>query len=807
MTLFQRSMNARSETSKSRRLRGKAHRVLTAVREVGRRRLALTTLSACLALMVNLSCGLLAGWAQDQSRGGSAKAEMEAGKMLFQEGKFPQAVLRFDRVAKLYEEQGKKTDQAQALIYLAEALHQVGWYDQGMASMRVALDLAKQEQDQPLMAVVLGRMGNTSMVRGNMAQAEEFLKQGLAVARQAQSSSLAASLLNDLGNVLATQERYSDALAAYTESTILADGMGNQLLALSGLINAARVAMKEGKAEEAIERLDVASTRVPSLPDSHENAHALINMGLAYREMMENSPATADRPAKRAEQSFQQAATIAEGIDDQRMISFAWGYLGQIYEHERHWEEALTVTRRATLAAQQSQALDSLYQWEWQTGRLLHAMNQPADAIAAYQRAITALQPIRHEMSSEFFVRGQSFRERLGPLFTGLADLLLQQAALPQSSSQEEALLRQARDTVEMFKANELQDYFGDDCVQTAQQGQTIVDAIGANTAVIYPIMLPDRLELLVSMGKQLKRFAVPVNQSAFVQEVRTFRRLLEKRTTRQYLPHAKQLYEWMVKPLEGALAEKGITTLVFVPDGPLRTIPLAPLHDGRQFLIEKYAVALTPGLKLTDPHPIDRSNLKILSVGLTQSVHGFSALPYVENELDDIRELFGGSRLVDQEFILPALEHAMKQTPFTVVHIASHGQFSQDVDKTFVLAFDGEMTMDQLDQLIGLYQFRDQPLDLLTLSACQTAAGNDQAALGLAGVAIKAGARSALATLWFINDKSSSDLVTEFYRQLKDPAISKAVAMQRAQMKLLQDPVYQHPGYWAPFLLLNNWL
>ena len=114
---------------------------------------------------------------------------------------------------------------------------------------------------------------------------------------------------------------------------------------------------------------------------------------------------------------------------------------------------------------------------------------------------------------------------------------------------------------------------------------------------------------------------------------------------------------------------------------------------------------------------------------------------------------------------------------------------------------------MDRLDELIGLYQFRETPLDLLTLSACETAAGDDRAALGLAGVAVKAGARSALATLWFINDKATSKLVTEFYRQLQDSSLSKAAALQKAKRKLIDHPTYQHPGYWSPFLLINNWL
>jgi CHAT domain-containing protein len=152
-------------------------------------------------------------------------------------------------------------------------------------------------------------------------------------------------------------------------------------------------------------------------------------------------------------------------------------------------------------------------------------------------------------------------------------------------------------------------------------------------------------------------------------------------------------------------------------------------------------------------------------------------------------------------------MEQELQEKPFSIVHIASHGQFDSDVTKTFVLTFDDKLTMDRLEQMVGRLRFREDALELLTLSACQTAAGDDRAALGLAGVAIKAGARSALATLWFIDDQASAELVTEFYRQLQNPALSRAKALQQAQLKLLSNSRYEHPTYWAPFLLLNNWL
>lgn len=319
--------------------------------------------------------------------------------------------------------------------------------------------------------------------------------------------------------------------------------------------------------------------------------------------------------------------------------------------------------------------------------------------------------------------------------------------------------------------------------------------------------MFASRLELLVSLPSGLTRISVPVTAERLTLEIRAFRRLVEKRTTREYLPHAQQLYDWLVRPLEPALSNLRITTLVFVPDNALRTIPLAALHDGSSFLIRKFALAVTPGITLTDPKPLDRGKLRFLAAGLTSPVQGFPALPYVAGEVASIEQLYKSDRLINNDFQVPRLERELRDGRYGALHIATHGKFSPDVHDSFLLTYDGKLTMQTLDQLVGLFRYRQDPLELLTLSACQTGIGDDRAALGLAGVALKAGARSALATLWFINDEASATLISEFYRQLRHPSLSKAVALQRAQMKLLNDPVYEHPAYWSPFLLLNNWL
>ncbi len=198
---------------------------------------------------------------------------------------------------------------------------------------------------------------------------------------------------------------------------------------------------------------------------------------------------------------------------------------------------------------------------------------------------------------------------------------------------------------------------------------------------------------------------------------------------------------------------------------------------------------------------------MKVLAVGVTEAVQGFPALPNVSVELKEMQTLLGSETLVDREFLAANLEKKLKEEQFSIVHVASHGEFGNDVDNTFLLTYDAKVSLDRLNQMIGVFRFRDDPLELLTLSACDTAAGDDRAALGLAGMAIKAGARSALATLWNINDQATVDLVMDFYREIKDPGISRAVALQRAQMKLINNPRFEHPGFWSAFLMINNWL
>jgi CHAT domain-containing protein/Tfp pilus assembly protein PilF len=724
----------------------------------------------------------------------------------FQQGAFEQAILHCTEAAQLYEKSGDLNTQSIALTYLAQAYQSIGQYQRALKNLELALNLAEQRGDQTQIASVLSSFGNVYIATGPAETAHRYLTAGLGLAKESGNDGLAAVILNNLGNLFTSQEKYHEALDTYQESIRLAEATTNRPLAARARTNAARVSTHTGHYAAAHALLDRALVQMRSLSHSHGKAYGLINIGIAYEALRPHLPGSQELLLLHAYEALQAAVSSAASIGDRRAASYAWGHLGKLYETEHRYQEALQLTRRASFAAQQVHVPESLYRWQWQTGRLFKALGNSEEALSAYRRAVDTLQSIRQEMAIRYGKPRASFRESVGPLYFGLVDLLLQRAGSLPEQQQYEPYLKEAREVVELFKAAELQDYFQDDCVEAARSKITRLDIISQTAIVVYPILLPKRTELLVSLPSGLKRFTVPVGADVVERTVRAFRRSLQG-TTRRYLHHAQRLYDWLIRPLEPDLASLNIDTLVFVPDGPLRTIPMAALHDGTQFLINKYAVATTPGLDLTDPRPIRRENMKILAVGLSAPVQGFSALPSVSQELEALQNLYGGTLLLNEDFQISNIRKTLRNEEFTLIHIASHGKFESDAERSFLLTFDEKLTMDQLTEIVGRLRFRDEPLELLTLSACETAVGDDQAALGLAGVAVKAGARSALATLWQISDESSAVLVAEFYRQLQDPSVSRAIALQRAQWKLLQDQRYQHPRYWSPFLLINNWL
>jgi CHAT domain-containing protein len=746
-------------------------------------------------------------WAAAEQPSGEADQLIQRGLEAYQQGAAQEAAEFWAGAANAGQRAGQPRVQVEALIRLAEVQKQQGFYLEAGETITRALVLAEQLGDPPLIASCLGSQGGTLALMGQTDKARNALEEGLEWANRAHASALKARIQNDLGNLYLSLEDHENALRSYRDSARSAEYADAPSLVARASANAAQAALLAGDSSVSLEWLATTAKTVERLDETPEKAllllklgHLLLRSGRAVPEMRAILDA-------RAYQALQRAAEIARPLGDSRALSTAYGYLGQLYADNRRYDEALQLISQAAFYAQLANAPELLYQWQWSEARIYNTTGARTASLAAYRKAVQTVQSFRHDLLSSHSLRSGPLEDGISAVFLELADLLLVEAGQQDDPKRAETLLAEARTTIELLKATELQDYFEDECLLLARSRlKTLDETISASTAVVYPVMLPDRLEILLTLPDGLKHVTVDIPKEQLSAHVRRFRAQLEKRTTRQYLREAQRLYEWLIAPIEEDLAANNIDTLVFVPDALLATIPMSALNDGDAPLVARYAIATTPGLALTDPKPIPRDNVTALLTGLTTSVQGFPPLKHVSAELTAVESMYGGDRLQDEDFVAPKVETELSEKQFSVVHIASHGRFERNVRNSFVLTFDDRLTMDDLEKAVALNQVRDLPVELLTLSACQTAAGDERAALGLAGVTVKAGARSALATLWFINDPATTLLVSEFYRELRDPSVTKAEALRRAQLILMDDPRYAHPAYWSPFLLIGNW-
>jgi CHAT domain-containing protein len=733
---------------------------------------------------------------------------LQQGLQAYRQGDFPHALKALSKARDQAEQEGDRGKQFDSLLYLSDVYQSLGFIYKQQQTLLLARSLGDEPGISRRMPGLYPRLANAYMSAGQYKEAEDSLHTALEVARSAGQEGLVAAIWNDYGNLYIARGDVKAAEEFFQKSKERAAKTGNHLLASRAGLNLVRTLIEWSNTidEKRITALvDEATASTAAMDNTYQKAGNYLSIGELLRKAQQKFGGPASWRIN-AYYAFLKALEISEDLNNHRVSSLALGHLGILYKDEGRYEEALAYAQRAIFSAQQAHASESLYRWEWLMARLLRELGRTEEAIAAYREAMATLQKIRLSLIGS---DRSAFKEVVAPVFFEFADLLLSRTATLTDKETIQETLLEVRSILEQLKVAEVEDYFQHECALPPGE-TTQLEQVPVNSAVLYPVVLHDRVELLLSLPDGLKQFTTPVGFGALSEEALLFRRSMEHPDNSDtYIPHARNLYTWLIAPLEEELQRQEITTIVFIPGGVLRSIPVSALHDGEKFLIEKYAVATTIGLDLTRPHRFKRKNVEVLLNGLTEPVQDQVPLPYVGIELDNIRKLYPSSKMLkDETYTLADVKKEMSQGTYSIVHIASHGHFDRDYKKSYILTFDDKLTVDRLEQTVGLRRYEDSPLDLLVLSACETAAGDDRAALGLAGIALKAGAGSALATLWLVNDEATAELVSEFYRQMKDQKdISLAGALQKAQITLIHGKGYRHPNLWAPFLVIGNWM
>lgn len=725
--------------------------------------------------------------------------------------------------------QGAWADEVDAMLARADALRGQGEIHQSI----LLLLQARTDAETPAVAARVDVMLGAVLIQARrFDEAQEVLD---AAQRNAFDGLVRAKTSLALGNLALLRKQPDRARQFYAQ--VVAESAAPSADVLAARTNLLRMA----PAPDRLEGLSALLPPIAGLPDASVRVPLLLHLGQLAAQSGTVALPTAHAALERARRD-----TLAEPSSRPHLAALEG--LAELYELQGRWDGALQWGQAALDAAQGAPARpvqDLLMAVEWRQARAWRQRGDAGQALAAAMRAVEHAQAVRPDLPIETADGRSTYQTVLQPLLELFVDLQLN--ALDKLPLARQAVaLKQVREAVEAMRQSEMQDFLGDRC--TVEEADAAVLEAGA--AALYPVLLPDRIELLVQTRDSLRRVTQPVPRAQVVAATRDLARALRNGHD-GYLGPARRLYDWLVRPVESAL--EGQHTLVVVPDGPLRLLPFAALNDGEAPLLQRIAVSTVTGMSMTDagrprtgrlhmllagvavPGPVvekialsdvlrsapaagaanrsaapglraTRSAARALGQREMETMREELALPGVRDEVAAIAAFTEGKVLLDGAFTLSAFEREVEGGDYRVVHIASHGVFGGSAQSSYILAFDDLLGISRLQGVLRSDQLQQSPIDLLTLSACETAEGNDRAPLGIAGAAMSARARSVLGTLWPVDDEAAREVMERFYRGLAVEGLSKAAALRAAQRELLAQPATRHPYFWAPFNLIGNW-
>lgn len=916
-------------------------------------------------------------------------------------------------------------------LLLAESLKEQGKLPQALNTLHSARSsVAIKSREHTL---IMGMIANIHILQRRYDEAFLVLTETQPLAEKNGWSYAAADQASFLANLFQRQLNTEKALRWYEKTRLLAQKSGDERLLMQTQINLGRLNLAQNKVAEA-GKIISNILRHPSNSTSIKGNETQLNLA---RLLLDFLPFSAQSSAQYKQSAFKLLTDMLEqsSLLSAPVLSQTYGLLSELYQMENRYEEAISLLQKAVFSAQQHP--DLLYQWQWQLGTAYKRLGETQRAFESLERAVRNVEAIRQDIPVDYVDGRSSFRQTLEPLYLELTDVLLKRASESSQYDDKQYFLAEARNTMELLKRSELEDYFDNRCVIENKQ-EVDLGRISNSTAAIYPIMFPDRLELLVSFAQRIeqKTIAVSAEEIAITAtELASRFRSLEP----GWQSLSSDIYHWLFTPIESLLIANNIDTLIYLPDGPLRLVPIASLYNGEKFLIEEFSVATSPGLTLFDATQTDKSDLNILMAGLSapgpvvddvserlyaainvatnsnvqqqlinqnarqgsnqqqsrrlsyprpqddddknrdngkeqsavggdqlrivskrtpdgqliaipddlrliskrpgvqpnrpgfpeikdklkrklrivnkftvsdkkynntgssplrivakhNSNHDYQIakarvkstttplvivsktpafgteeisnakdsneeqaeqliafnknslftsiagplkvrkrsvpkdegvlqlikenritrlkqrlkLPGVDEEIANIAALYDGVTLVNEGFNKSEFVNELLHNRYDIIHIASHGVFGDSAENSFVMTHDELLDMNQLEVLLSNEKFDKAPVELITLSACQTADGDDRAPLGISGIALRAKVRSALGALWAVSDAATVELMSAFYLNLQKPGMTKAQALREAQVSMLQQDKYRHPFFWSAFILIGNWL
>ena len=731
-------------------------------------------------------------------------------------------------------------------LALGESYRDRGSYVLAAKEFEAVLAQAEKTGDKQTLAMAMAALGYNHYLARDNVNAQALLDRGSVLATSLDSPGLSALIDDYLGLLYRSLQRPEKAAASFAAALKNAQFTKNNALIVGIRLNQAEL---EANTTNRLKLLENISAEVLTLNDDATKIKLLLAIG---EQLLAMPPADLeDAKQRRLKDTYQvlnSAYQLAEAHSQVRLRSQAEGYLARLYAAQNRHQDALLWLDKAIFDAQQINATDLLMQWELQSGQIFHAGGDLNAAVQAYQHAVKHLADIRYGLPVTLHNGRSSIKEFVDPIYRGLADNLLLQAAQASSNEAKQSLLKAAIDAMEAIKKTELEDFFNDRCLIAEDAPINLKDAQLPGIGIIYPIILPDRVELLFRAGDstQFEQQSVAVLATEVADTATQMTQYLRDGTG-NYRPASRKLYSWLLKAYDDTLKAKGIATVIYVPDGLLRQVPFSALLNGKKFAVEDYTIVTLPGLILKQKGVNTNKKPRVLIAALSKPdgasidelmqspIEGVLgergivdmtesalteaerktpkltrsllveklSLPSINNEVSSLQKNMLNTTLMNQAFTYGGVKQSIGSGDYSIIHIASHGYFGKSAEDSFVMTYDRNLKLGDFQSLLG-NNIKKTPIDLLTLSACQTAAGDDRALLGFSGMAIKTNALSAIGTLWSVNDAATATLMEVFYADLI--RLPKAQALRQAQLALLGDKELKHPHYWSPFILVGHW-
>ncbi len=794
-------------------------------------------------------------------------------------GQVPRAIDFYQQALAIHREIGDRRGGSADLNNLGEAYRDLGQVARAIEFYQQSLAIHREIGDPRGEGNTLGNLGMAYRALGQVPRAIDFYQQALAIHREigdrrGEGKDLGnlGVAYSDLGQVPRAIDFHQQALAIHRE---IGDrrGEGN---ALGNLGEAYRAL---GQVTRAIDFYQQALAIHREIGDRRGEGIDLSNLGAAYHELGQVS---------RAIDFYQQALAIQSQVGDPDSLWRIWSNLRVAHHKLNHPTPAIFFGKQAVNLIQTLRAHIATLDKDLQKSFLKDkevVYRDLADLLIEQSRLPEAEQVLAMLKEEEYFdfirrdsnedVRTtqasytpieQEWKQRYDKITGQLVQRGRDYDALKRKRKLTEAeqarfktlekdltvanqafsqTLKQLTQAFQSQTGEEAIDY-GRMNLDSIKSEKRTLRRLGHGAVLIHTVMTDDKLHLLLTTPKIQIARAAPIGKKALNKKIQAFRAaLLDKHTNPQ--PLARELYQILIAPLKADLIQAKAHTLMWYLDDTLRYLPLAALHDGEHYLIERYPVTVYTAAARNNLNNTTRVDWKVAGLGVSDAQHPFSPLTAVPTELEGIIKRDTG----DSDGVLPGEVHLNSQftadrlktvltQAYPVLHIASHFKLQPgDNSASFLLLGNNQhVTLEQIRNEPG-YEFYD--VDLLTLSACNTALGDKgkgQEVEGFATLAQKNGAQGVMATLWSVNDASTGIFMQNFYRIRQENAtMSKAEALRQAQLRFIgrkgleprpegtergavdpDDPNptakhgntstdYTHPYYWAPFIMMGNWL